>query len=401
MTAKLRVGVVGAGRGASVGHLFHLHPDAEVVALCEILADRHAGARRLLPNLEATYTEFDAMLEHGLDAVYVANFPYEHVPLILKALEAGVHVLSEVEVCRTLAEGVALARTVERSDALYAYGHNTRYYGTVLEMERLFREGELGEFIYGEGEYVHERRIVAHRVSYLDHEQRTKRGGLYCTHALGPIMDITGTRPVRCTGFTTPNRLNRLTGSERDDVAAFMCEMDTGALVKVMLASGIRRQPIMHWYCIYGTRGQAENQRSPHEERLHVYLDHGDEAEKRRSYVPAFPYKLEWLPQAGGYHGGADPYMVDDFVRAMVEGGPPPIDVYRALDMSLPGIVALRSAFEGSVPMEVPDFRDEAVRARYENDTWTAPRGSVHGDVEIPPEVYEERRRRTLEALGH
>ena len=51
--------------------------------------------------------------------------------------------------------------------------------------------------------------------------------------------------------------------------------------------------------------------------------------------------------------------------------------------------------------MEVPDFRDEAVRARYENDAWSAPRGSVHGDVEIPPEVYEERRRRTLEALGH
>jgi len=71
-----------------VGHLFHLHPDTEVVALCENLADRHADARRLLPNLKATYTEFDAMLEHGLDAVYIVNFPYEHVPLILKAFEA-------------------------------------------------------------------------------------------------------------------------------------------------------------------------------------------------------------------------------------------------------------------------------------------------------------------------
>jgi predicted dehydrogenase len=401
MSDRLRLGVVGAGRGASVAHLFHLHPDADVVALCDLVPERCEEARTLLPDLEDCYTEFDALLEHDLDTVLIANRPWDHVPLVIKALEAGKNVLSEVVACGTMAEGVALARAVEKADSIYSFAQNTCYYRPVLEMKRLFKEGELGDFIYGEAEYVHERTIVAYRLSHLDHERgEVRRGGHYCTHALGPLIDITGTRPVRCTGFTTPNRLSRYTGSVGDDMYVFICEMSNGALVKILGGSGVKRQPIMHWYSLYGTRGQAENQRSPHEEWLHLYREHEKYAEDRVSYVPKFPYELRWLPHAAGYHGGADVYMVDHFVRAVLKGEPPPFDVYTALDMTLPGIVALRSAWEGSMPMEVPDFRDESVRAKYENDDWRAPRASVHGDVEIPPEVIEERKQRTQEAFA-
>ena len=91
--------------------------------------------------------------------------------------------------------------------------------------------------------------------------------------------------------------------------------------------------------------------------------------------------------------------------------GPPPIDVYKGIDMTLPGILAFRSALKGNVPLEVPDFRDEAVRVRYEDDNWSPdPRdpgpedkptsASAHGEVCIPPEVYEEQRRKKLESLG-
>jgi hypothetical protein len=217
---------------------------------------------------------------------------------------------------------------------------------------------------------------------------------------LGPILNITGTRPVQCLGLTTPNRVSRTIASKGDDIYIFVCRMDNGALVKILGGSGIKRQPIMHWYSIYGTRGQAENQRNPDEEWFHLYLEHEGRAENRVSYVPKFPYELSWMPSAAAYHGGADAYMVDDFIRSLVAGGPPPFDVYMGLDMTLPGIVALRSAWEGGVPLEVPDFRDEGVRVRYENDDWRAPRASVHEDVEIAPEVYEEKRRRTEEAFA-
>jgi predicted dehydrogenase len=381
-----------------------------VVAFCDISSFRIEQVRGLLPELEAEYADYPRMLEHDLDVVYVANYPMEHVPLVIQALKAGKHVLSEVMACKTLAEGVALARAVEEADTLYSYGENTCYYRPVLEMKRLFQAGEFGEFQYAECEYIHDVASLRN-LSYTDpdHPSNWMAATLYCSHALGPILDIAGQRPVRVTGFTLPNRRNRLYGRYTDDLGILMCELESGALTKEMHGGGVCREPIMHWYSIYGTKGSAENQRSPHEEWLHVYTEHHERAENRRSYIPKFPYQIPWLP-GSGYHGGIDAYMVDDFVRAVLAGGPPPIDVYRGLDMSLPGILGFRSALKGNVPLEVPDFRDESVRLLYADDHWSPdPRDpgpedkpispSAHGPIDIPPEVYEKRRRDTLGLL--
>jgi len=410
--STLRVGVVGAGRGAGVGRLFDMHPDAVVTAFCDRSTDRHDLVREMLPNLETVTTEFDDLLSANIDAVYIANYPTDHVPLALKALDAGKHVLSEVVACKTLAEGVALARAVERSTATYAFAENCCYYRPIKEMKRLFDDGSLGDFIYGECEYVHDTTSISPHLTYTsaDHPSNWMPATIYCTHSLGPILHATGTRPVRCTGFTTVNRLNRLAGRHGDDIGVIICQMDNGAVVKVLKGSGVRRESIMHWYSVYGTSGQAENRRSPNEEWLHLYLEHPSDGENRKEYIPDWPYELAWGPTSG-YHGGIDAYTVHEFIRAIVDNGPPPIDVYTALDMTLPGILAFRSALDGNVPQDVPNFRDEAIRARYESDDWCpspidpgtnkAPSASAHGAIDIPAEVYERQRAVTSEAHGH
>jgi hypothetical protein len=45
------------------------------------------------------------------------------------------------------------------------------------------------------------------------------------------------------------------------------------------------------------------------------------------------------------------------FVEAYRQGNPSPVDVFRALDCSLPGPLALESARQGGVPVEIPDPR--------------------------------------------
>ena len=71
--------------------------------------------------------------------------------------------------------------------------------------------------------------------------------------------------------------------------------------------------------------------------------------------------------------------------------------MYEALDMGLLGLLAYRSILNGGAPVEVPNFRDKAVREQYRNDTaCTDP--EVAGDQLIPayskgnpyisPEVY-------------
>ena len=409
MTDVLRVGILGAGRGASLGAIIDMHPRARVVALCDSDPIRQDRGAAWFAHLETRYTEYNDLLGHGLDIVVVANDALAHVPLAIQALEAGIHVLSEVMACRTVAEAVALARAVEASRASYCFAENACWLQPVLEMKRLFRAGALGTYLYGECEYVHDCTGGWPRMSRGDprHWRNWIPATGYCSHALGPILDITGTRPVRCVGMTTPNRLGREVGRTGDDMGVVLCQMDNGAVTKLLVGLALRREPVTHWYSLYGTSGQIENARGLGEERVNVFLASDPEAPYGRSYTPAFPRQIEWARGASD-RGGADAQMIDAYLRAILDGVPPPIDVYAGLDMTLPGILGYRSAFEGSVPLEVPDMRDESVRARYEDDHWApGPDGeglvsvspSAHGHVEIAPEVYEAQRARDLDLV--
>ncbi len=56
-------------------------------------------------------------------------------------------------------------------------------------------------------------------------------------------------------------------------------------------------------------------------------------------------------------HGGSDYWTMKAFVDAYRRGDTSPVDVFRALDCSLPGPLALESARQGGMPVEIPDPR--------------------------------------------
>jgi hypothetical protein len=45
-------------------------------------------------------------------------------------------------------------------------------------------------------------------------------------------------------------------------------------------------------------------------------------------------------------------------IDAIRRDAPPPIDVYRGLDFTLPGLISERLIAQGGVPLPVPDPRD-------------------------------------------
>jgi hypothetical protein len=57
-------------------------------------------------------------------------------------------------------------------------------------------------------------------------------------------------------------------------------------------------------------------------------------------------------------HGGGDYFEVREFVDSIVNDTKPPIDVYEALDMTVPGLVSEVSINRGGMPLPVPDFRE-------------------------------------------
>lgn len=147
---RLRVGVLGAGPIAQAAHLEACRKarNAELYALCDAAEDLlESVATTHRPRV--TYTDYERMLaDPNVDAVIVAIADQFHVPMSLKALDAGKHVLVEkpmgvnVEECEALAAAVSASGlvlqvgTMRRFDPNVAYARDfiAEHVGEVLAM---------------------------------------------------------------------------------------------------------------------------------------------------------------------------------------------------------------------------------------------------------------------------
>ena len=122
---SIRVGVLGIGRGSSFIGDAAKAAGFELVALCDTWEEKLKifGEEKKV----STYTDYDKFLEHDMDAVVLANYFHEHAPFAIKALRAGLHVMSETAACHTLQEGVDLIRTVEKTGKTYMFAENYPY----------------------------------------------------------------------------------------------------------------------------------------------------------------------------------------------------------------------------------------------------------------------------------
>ncbi len=414
MSKKMKLGVFGARRGSYLGSVAD-QVGFELTAVCDTFEPLLKNAEKKLANPKVTfYTDYEEMLRHDLDAVIVANYATEHVWAVTRALEAGKHVMSECLAMLTMAEGVRLVEAVEASDRVYMLAENYPFSAENLEMARLYQAGEIGEFKYGEGEYVHpiSAEEMAGLVSGPDHWRSWLPVTYYSTHSIGPVMLITGTRPASVNGFVVPydhaDPLNFGRPKMSDLSSVLMCRMDNGALVKIIPWSELRDHGNRVRIC--GNRGTMES--SQQDERLRVHyepFDYDPPRVKTMHYKPNFPDFARGAVRYG--HGGGDYFTSYYFHRAIVEQSRPIIDVYKAIDMTSIGILGYRSALSGGVPLEVPDFRDPEVRERCRNDDWTPdpaayrdgmPHPSVLGKIEISGESqakFRELRQKFVDKL--
>ena len=251
----IRVGVVGVGRGKSFAESASDTLGMKLVALCDIWEERlHQLAGDLAVK---AYTNYDDFLTHDMDAVVLANYFNEHAPFALKALRAGKHVMSETASNATLAEGVALCRTVEETGLIYMLAENYPYTIFNQELQRLYREGEIGNVTYAEGEYNHpQARDDSLRLSPgLDHWRIWIPSTYYCTHALAPLVSITNTRPVSVNALSISHPERNLTIRRGDPGSVILCRMDNGAVFRLF---GNSLPGHSNWYRLHGESGAME-----------------------------------------------------------------------------------------------------------------------------------------------
>lgn len=398
----IRVGVVGVGRGQSFARSATPTVGMELVAICDLWEEklREVGEEYGV----ATYTDFAEFLTHDLDAVVLANYFHEHAPLAIQALDAGKHVMSETAACKTLAEGAALCRAVERCGCIYMFAENYPYSAANQELRRLYRAGEAGDVRYAEGEYNHPGE-EGWRLSISPgskHWRNWLPPTYYCSHALAPLMYITDTMPVSVNGFSIIEERTQSphTTKVSDAGSVMLARMDNGAVFRIwgLMMSSIHRVR----YEVHGDRGLLATADPNHWGTVRIHhepwlCEAGQEAD--RTYAPDWPEHGDLARKAG--HGGGDFWTSFHFANAIRSGEQPYLNVHRGVAMAAVGILGWRSCLQEGAPQSLPDFRDEASRSAVADDHWSPfpedtapgqPPPSLRGLVEPTPEVMAHAR---------
>ncbi|MBQ3888621.1 MAG: Gfo/Idh/MocA family oxidoreductase [Clostridia bacterium] len=200
---KIKIGIFGIGRGAIFINYRNDPINFEIVALCDKDEPRMLTVKQRYGLGEATktYTDFDEFIKNPeMEAVFLHNYFHEHAIFAIKALKAGKHVFSDCAAIGTLGEGVQLCEAVEQTGKVYMFGENHGFQKAGLEFKRLYDEGEIGEIMYAEGEYNHPttgKAPTSYRLSDGPfHWRAWLPSTYYCTHAMGPLMYVTGRKPV-------------------------------------------------------------------------------------------------------------------------------------------------------------------------------------------------------------
>lgn len=415
---KVKVGVMGAYRGTSMINYCEIAGNAEVVAICDKWKEGLERQKQTLNDPNITfYDNFDEFIKHDMDAVVLANYANEHAPFAIKALKAGKHVFSEVLPVQTLKEAVELIDAIEETGLVYAYGENYCYMPAPYEMKKLYKQGKIGEIEYAECEYVHNCESIWPSIAYGDknHWRNNMYSTFYCTHSFGPIIHITGLRPVSVIGIEgkfseRSYRIGRKSGSYGIE----MVTLENGATVK-SLHGGLYKNSI--WYSIYGGKGRMESQREDcqGEDAARIYVNADEKSgaydtSKIETYLPIVETESTKGESKTFGHGGSDFFSMYHFIRK-IQGYKDAdiIDIYEALDMAFAGIFAYRSCLNGNKPMEIPNFRIKEVREKYRNDTaCTDPKVAgdqllptySKGTPEIPDEIYENQKKLWNEAFN-
>ncbi|MBQ3956540.1 MAG: Gfo/Idh/MocA family oxidoreductase [Clostridia bacterium] len=355
---KYKVGLVGIGRGTAYGKLFARHPLTEVTALCDIsesALERHGRDFGLADS--SLYSKYEDFLGAGCDIIVLGTpMPY-HAEQVVGAMDAGAHVLSEVTAASDLDGCVAIWRAVKRHPELkYMMAENCCYMAFARDWREIALSGRLGSIYYAEADYVHEIRNLIIDAVTGEEKWRVNRAPLhYCSHSLGPLL---GMMPddyiVRCTASGNRKTVLNHEGDGFIDMQVGLFQTKKGATIKVLRSSVAARKTSLCAYSVYGTKGVLETGRTEYNNTGLRYIEGEDDACVPVTISTTDPNAPEEAKLGG--HGTSEYFLVRDFLDSIENDTTPPVDIVRALDMSVPGLIAHEAAKKGGVWMDIPLF---------------------------------------------
>ena len=398
----IKIGLVGLGSfGSMFVEPFARHPLVDQVSLCDAEPEKlkaWAGRDDLSAklNLRNFHTDFDEICRGDADALVIITQPWLHAPQCIQAMEAGKCVYSAVPIIslpdfdETLELCAKLIDTVRRTGRHYMLGETAVYRRQTMFCKRMAAAGEFGDFVFSEAEYVHDldqecslratqlartsgkigSRAEAMFQRYADRGFKTSPMD-YPTHSCaGPLSVMrTWAKRVSAIGYRNRNHDPYFRNYEFSNVTAFF-HLENG--VPLRIVEGREMAEITGFtttdFRIYGTRGSfaldrwSTNGRTVPDGRQHLPVERElTDAEMRDELDPEVARAL--LPIRppddifhADVHGGSHAYMVDAFVKSVVNDTIPEVNVWFASHLMAMGCAAHKSALHDGELTEVCDL---------------------------------------------
>src|SRR5262245_666509 len=154
----LRFAVVGLGHIAQAAVLpafRHARPHVQLSALISGTPAKlkHLGRRYRVENL-CSYADADKLFDSGdIDAVYIATPNTEHADWVIRAAEAGLHVLCEKPLATSVRDCERMMDACERNNVKLMTAYRLHFERCNLEVAELVRKKRIGEARYFDSQF--------------------------------------------------------------------------------------------------------------------------------------------------------------------------------------------------------------------------------------------------------
>jgi len=406
---KIRIGIVGAGSFSDdFIRLFLLHPDVEKVAVADLDPERRKASAEK-HGVTELYSSLDEMLKESKDLNCIGIFTQRHLhgPMVLQALEAGKHVFSAVPIACTIEEIEKIVEKVKETRLVYMMGETCYYFPDAIYCRQKYNEGAFGKFVYGEAQYYHDISEMYANFKHSGGENWQRSAGIppmfYPTHSISMLFGAINeyATKVSCLGLRDDFHTDEIYGEGKNfwdnpfsnQTAIF--RMSGGGVARI---NEFRRvgchKPSSFITGFYGDFGTYEHSILQHTFQRGIsavkwgldkqtkmeYLDellnseayvadkkagtiNWERAQSNMEYVKGFCpiHDKSRLPKIYRNdkpfsHFNSHPFLVDDFVRAVVDDKLPPNNAWDAARYMIPGLIAHESSLRDGELMEIPDL---------------------------------------------
>nr|MDO8108733.1 Gfo/Idh/MocA family oxidoreductase [Candidatus Sigynarchaeota archaeon] len=373
MEKKLSIGIVGLGQfGKGFVPIFKAHPIVGRVAVCDIDKKKLETVAKEY-KIQETYPDLDAICKSDLDALAIITQHWLHAPQAIQAMEAGKHVYSAVPVITPRSGRSSeiydwcekIIATCKKTGLKYMLGETSYFRPEVQYAMAKHAKHEFGHISLVEAEYLHDTllpasnliKVMMARTGLSEQEVYKLGGGVpmhYVTHSASVPVAITGAHAteVSCFGYAMPGDNYFRQDSEAsnvfcNEIATFMMsDGSIGRVIEGRRVGHVGREALVR---VLGTKASME-----------VTLKGAIWSDMKRFELVDVECRPKLPKPLGKFsgHGGSHPYLVDEFVRSIVEGHQPKTNAWEAARYAAIGAAAHDSALQGGKLVKVPDWGD-------------------------------------------